>query len=51
MDKSWRDGLAFLALVRKFRPDLVDMDQARKATPRENLELAFDLAMRYLNVK
>jgi hypothetical protein len=51
MDKSWRDGYAFLALVHRFRPDLVDLEEAKKLTPRENIERAFELARLHLNIR
>lgn len=51
MDRSWRDGRAFCALVHRCRPDLVDMDAVQTATPRENLQLAFDLANRHLGIR
>ncbi|XP_037914658.1 microtubule-actin cross-linking factor 1 isoform X36 [Hermetia illucens] len=38
---SWRDGLAFSALVHRNRPDLLDWRKARSARPRERLETAF----------
>jgi plectin len=42
--KSWTNGLAFLAILHRHRPDLVDLTRARKRPARENLKLAFDLA-------
>ncbi|XP_037953249.1 dystonin isoform X36 [Teleopsis dalmanni] len=38
---SWRDGLAFSALVHRNRPDLLDWRKARSDRPRERLENAF----------
>ena len=38
---SWRDGLAFTALVHRNRPDLIDWRDARHRRPRERLETAF----------
>lgn len=38
---SWRDGLAFSALVHRNRPDLLDWRKARSARPRERLETTF----------
>lgn len=38
---SWRDGLAFSALIHRNRPDLLDWRKARSARPRDRLESAF----------
>uniref|UniRef100_A0A914YAR8 Calponin-homology (CH) domain-containing protein n=2 Tax=Panagrolaimus TaxID=55784 RepID=A0A914YAR8_9BILA len=51
MDKSWRDGLAFMALVHRSNPALVDMEVAKRRTPRENIENAFELARVHLNIR
>ncbi|XP_054739775.1 dystonin isoform X10 [Anastrepha obliqua] len=40
---SWRDGLAFSALVHRNRPDLLDWRKARTDRPRERLEHAFHI--------
>ncbi|XP_020715280.1 microtubule-actin cross-linking factor 1 isoform X16 [Ceratitis capitata] len=40
---SWRDGLAFSALVHRNRPDLLDWRKARSDRPRERLEQAFHI--------
>jgi len=41
LTKSWKDGRAFCAIISAFRPDLIDMNEVEKMTPRERLELAF----------
>ncbi|KRY75920.1 EH domain-binding protein 1, partial [Trichinella pseudospiralis] len=41
---SWRNGLAFAALVHHFRPDLIDFDTLRPSDIRENCRKAFDAA-------
>lgn len=38
---SWRDGLAFSALVHRNRPDLIDWRDTRSRRPRERLETVF----------
>ncbi|XP_016942948.3 microtubule-actin cross-linking factor 1 isoform X26 [Drosophila suzukii] len=40
---SWRDGLAFSALVHRNRPDLLDWRKARNDRPRDRLETAFHI--------
>jgi hypothetical protein len=45
---SWRDGLAFCALVHHFKPDAFDFDQLRPDDADANLKLAFTTAEREL---
>ncbi|KAL7674970.1 hypothetical protein ACOME3_001240 [Neoechinorhynchus agilis] len=47
---SFQDGLAFCALIHRHRPHLVDYDNLSKLRPLENLNLAFDLAEKYLDI-
>ncbi|XP_049266951.1 muscle-specific protein 300 kDa isoform X1 [Rhipicephalus sanguineus] len=47
---SWRDGLAFLAIVHCIKPSLVDLDSAKKMDARNRLERAFSLADRELGI-
>lgn len=48
---SWRDGLAFNAIIHRNRPDLLDYRACRKKTSRENLEQAFSVADHKLGVE
>lgn len=48
---SWSDGLAFSALIHKFRSDLVDYDLVLKQHPNARLENIFGTAHEYLNIE
>lgn len=51
-DKSWRDGIAFCALVHRFCPPLIDMKCVlKKNSSVENLKLAFETARLHLNIR
>jgi len=41
---SWKDGLAFCALVHHFAPEKINFDALDPSKPLENLELAFKVA-------
>merc|ERR1712227_895095 len=47
---SWRDGLASCALIHRHRPDLLDYSKLSKDNPLDNLNLAFDIAEKYLDI-
>jgi len=47
---SWKDGLAFCALIHRHRPDLLDYSKLSKDHPLDNLNLAFDIAEKHLNI-
>ncbi|XP_058882580.1 alpha-actinin-4 isoform X1 [Acipenser ruthenus] len=47
---SWKDGLAFNALIHRHRPELIDYDKLRKDDPITNLNNAFEVAEKYLDI-
>ncbi|KAK2856519.1 hypothetical protein Q5P01_005254 [Channa striata] len=48
--KSWRSGLAFLAMVKSINPELVDLKESLSREPKENIEQAFMIACQYLHI-
>uniref|UniRef100_A0A8C7JCF7 Actinin, alpha 2b n=1 Tax=Oncorhynchus kisutch TaxID=8019 RepID=A0A8C7JCF7_ONCKI len=46
---SWKDGLAFCALIHKHRPDLINYHNL-KDDPMGNLNLAFEIAEKHLDI-
>ncbi|XP_068947829.1 nesprin-2 [Petaurus breviceps papuanus] len=47
---SWRDGMAFLAVIHALKPDLIDMNSVKSRSSRENLKEAFRIAEHELNI-
>ncbi|CAF1180208.1 unnamed protein product [Adineta ricciae] len=47
---SFKDGLAFCALIHRHRPDLLDYSKLTKDDPLTNLNLAFDIAEKHLDI-
>ncbi|XP_044026355.1 calmin isoform X2 [Siniperca chuatsi] len=48
--KSWRSGLAFLAMIKSINPALVDLRESLSREPRENIQLAFMIAHHSLDI-
>ena len=48
--KSWRDGLAFNAIIHRNRPDLVEWKKLDRRAVRERIDLAFHVMEREYGV-
>ncbi|XP_041831096.1 dystrophin, isoforms A/C/F/G/H isoform X2 [Melanotaenia boesemani] len=49
-EKSWRSGLAFLAMIKSINPDLVDLKENLSKEPKDNIQQAFMIAHHNLDV-
>ena len=47
---SWKDGLAFCAILDRHRPDLLNYDLCDPDTPLSNLEMAMSVAEKELGI-
>ncbi|XP_061081401.1 alpha-actinin-2 isoform X6 [Conger conger] len=47
---SWKDGLAFCALIHRHRPDLIDYSKLNKDDAVGNLNLALEIAEKHLDI-
>ncbi|XP_025775123.1 nesprin-2 [Puma concolor] len=47
---SWRNGMAFLAVIHALRPDLIDMKTVKHRSNKDNLKEAFGIAEREFKI-
>ena len=50
MSSSWRNGMAFCAIIHKFRPELINFDTLDPEDAFGNNELAFTTAEQHLGI-
>ncbi|XP_029983617.1 uncharacterized protein LOC115414546 isoform X2 [Sphaeramia orbicularis] len=48
--KSWRNGLALLAMIKSINPGLIDLRESLSREPRENIKQAFMIAHHSLDI-
>ncbi|CAF4627848.1 unnamed protein product, partial [Rotaria sp. Silwood2] len=48
--RSWRNGRAFLAILHRHNPQLIDIKEAYRNSNRENLVTAFDFAQKHYGI-
>ncbi|KAK7913123.1 hypothetical protein WMY93_013334 [Mugilogobius chulae] len=48
---SWLSGMAFCALIHRFKPQLIDFDSLNEENQIENLQLAFDVSEREFGIR
>lgn len=48
--RSWSSGIAMVALIRSINPALIDLRESLSPDPRQNIELAFEIAHRCLDI-
>uniref|UniRef100_A0A673G1E4 F-actin monooxygenase n=1 Tax=Sinocyclocheilus rhinocerous TaxID=307959 RepID=A0A673G1E4_9TELE len=51
LTSCWISGLAFCALIHRFRPQLIDYDSLNEQDRAKNLQLAFDVAEKEFGIK
>lgn len=50
LTSSWLSGLAFCALIHRFKPQLIDFDSLNEENQAANLQLAFDVSEREFGI-